>query len=53
MSAVAPTALLAEDEPHLAAYLRELLAKAWPELEIVAMARNGVEAAEAIAALAP
>ena len=53
MSAAAPTALIAEDEPHLAAYLRELLAKAWPELAIVAMARNGVEAAEAIAALAP
>ena len=48
-----PTALIADDEPHLAAYLRELLAKAWPELEIVAVARNGVEAAERIAALQP
>jgi DNA-binding LytR/AlgR family response regulator len=53
MSAAAPTAVIAEDEPHLAAYLRELLAKAWPELAIVAMAKNGVEAADAIAALAP
>jgi len=48
-----PTALIADDEPHLAAYLRELLAKAWPALEIVAVARNGVEAAERIAALEP
>jgi DNA-binding LytR/AlgR family response regulator len=46
-------ALIADDEPHLAAYLRELLAKAWPALEIVAIARNGVEAAEKIAALEP
>ena len=53
MSTSAPTALIADDEPHLAAYLRELLAKAWPALAIVAIARNGVEAAERIAALAP
>jgi DNA-binding LytR/AlgR family response regulator len=48
-----PTALIADDEPHLAAYLRELLKKAWPALEIVAVARNGVDAAEKIAALEP
>lgn len=48
-----PTALIADDEPHLAAYLRELLKKAWPALAIVAVARNGVEAAERIAALEP
>jgi DNA-binding LytR/AlgR family response regulator len=47
------TALIADDEPHLAAYLRELLARAWPELAIVHVARNGVEAAERIAALEP
>jgi DNA-binding LytR/AlgR family response regulator len=47
------TALIADDEPNLAAYLRELLRKAWPALEIVAVARNGVEAAERIAALEP
>ena len=47
------TALIADDEPNLAAYLRELLKKAWPALEIVAVARNGVEAAERIAALEP
>lgn len=49
----APTALIADDEPNLAAYLRELLKKAWPALEIVAVVRNGVDAAERIAALAP
>ncbi len=53
MKAKAPTALIADDEPHLAAYLRELLQKAWPALAIVAVARNGVEAAERIAALEP
>lgn len=53
MTTASPTALIADDEPHLAAYLRELLAKAWPELRIVAVAGNGVEAAERIAALAP
>jgi DNA-binding LytR/AlgR family response regulator len=47
------TALIADDEPHLAAYLRTQLAALWPELEIVQIARNGVEAAEAIAALRP
>jgi len=47
------TALIADDEPHLAAYLQGLLAKAWPELQVVAVAKNGVEAAERIAALQP
>ena len=49
----AATALIADDEPNLATYLRELLKKAWPALDIVAVARNGVEAAERIAALEP
>jgi DNA-binding LytR/AlgR family response regulator len=48
-----PTALIADDEPHLAAYLVELLKKAWPELQVVHVAKNGVEAAERIAALEP
>jgi DNA-binding LytR/AlgR family response regulator len=48
-----PTALIADDEPHLASYLREALKTAWPQLEVVAVARNGVEAAEKIAALEP
>ncbi|MEO8836761.1 MAG: LytTR family DNA-binding domain-containing protein [Caldimonas sp.] len=48
-----PSALIADDEPNLAAYLRTALEKAWPALEIVHVARNGVEAAEQIAALRP
>lgn len=48
-----PSALIADDEPHLATYLQGELARAWPELAIVALARNGVEAAERIAALQP
>ena len=47
------TALIADDEPHLAAYLRSQLAALWPELEVVQVARNGVEAAEAIAGHRP
>ena len=47
------TALIADDEPHLASYLKDLLAAAWPELQIVAVAKNGLEAAERIAALQP
>ena len=53
MTSTAPTALVADDEPHLAAYLVELLSRAWPELEVVHVARHGVEAAERIAALEP
>ena len=47
------TALLADDEPHLLRALQAQLAQLWPELEVVATARNGVEAAERIAALQP
>ncbi|HEX8611636.1 MAG TPA: LytTR family DNA-binding domain-containing protein [Telluria sp.] len=46
-------ALIADDEPHLALYLQQQLALLWPELEIVPIAVNGVEAAQAIAALQP
>jgi DNA-binding LytR/AlgR family response regulator len=46
-------ALIADDEVHLANYLRDQLLKLWPELEIVAIARNGIEAAERIATLQP
>ena len=53
MTTPSPTALIADDEPHLAAYLHELLKKVWPALTVVAVARNGVEAAERIAALEP
>ncbi|MCE9658353.1 MAG: LytTR family DNA-binding domain-containing protein [Burkholderiales bacterium] len=48
-----PTALIADDEPHLATYLHGLLAKAWPELQVLAVAKNGLESAERIAALQP
>lgn len=47
------TALIADDEPHLAQYLKAQLAQAWPGLQIVKIAANGVEAAAAIAELAP
>ena len=47
------TALIADDEPHLAKALQTQLAALWPELDIVAVARNGVEAADAIRRLAP
>ena len=40
------TALLAEDEPLLRERLATMLARAWPELEIVAQARHGREAVE-------
>ncbi|HVQ24135.1 MAG TPA: LytTR family DNA-binding domain-containing protein [Planctomycetota bacterium] len=39
-----PTALIADDEPLLREALSRQLAQAWPELEIVAEARNGREA---------
>jgi YesN/AraC family two-component response regulator len=38
------TALIADDEPLLREALRRLLADVWPELDIVAEARNGREA---------
>lgn len=42
----APRALIAEDEPLLRGALVRQLAQAWPELEVVAQARNGREAIE-------
>ncbi|MFN3304087.1 MAG: LytR/AlgR family response regulator transcription factor, partial [Roseateles sp.] len=48
-----PTALIADDEPHLAQYLKAQLAQAWPELRVLLLAANGVEAARAIAELEP
>ncbi|MDQ1924115.1 LytR/AlgR family response regulator transcription factor [Massilia pseudoviolaceinigra] len=41
-----PTALIADDEPLLREHLRAQLARLWPELDIVAEARNGGEAVE-------
>ncbi len=42
----APTALIADDEPLLRERLRAILQRLWPELEVVAEARNGREAVE-------
>src|SRR4051812_44140441 len=41
---IAPTALVAEDEPLLREQLVELLHAAWPELEIVAAVADGAAA---------
>ncbi len=46
-------AIIADDEPHLAQYLRDKLARLWPELQIVAVAESGPAAAAAIAEHAP
>ena len=46
-------AVIADDEALMREQLRARLAEAWPELEIVAEARNGVEAVERIAAERP
>ena len=39
-----PTALIAEDEPLLAAEVKRLLHHAWPDLRIVAEAKDGISA---------
>jgi DNA-binding LytR/AlgR family response regulator len=39
-----PRAVIAEDEPLLAQQLKTLLARAWPELAVIGMAVNGLEA---------
>jgi DNA-binding LytR/AlgR family response regulator len=48
-----PSALIADDEPHLARALAAELAVLWPELRLLHIARHGLEAAERIAALQP
>lgn len=47
------TALIAEDEPLLRRSLVRMLANAWPELEVIAEARNGREAVELVEAHRP
>jgi DNA-binding LytR/AlgR family response regulator len=42
----APTALIADDEPLLREQLAAHLTRLWPELQLVAQARNGREAVE-------
>jgi DNA-binding LytR/AlgR family response regulator len=53
MTSSTPTALIADDEPLLRDVLVRLLASAWPELQVVAQARNGREAVELFEALQP
>ncbi len=48
-----PTALIAEDEPLLAANLQAELARLWPELRIVASVSHGHAAVEQTLALQP
>lgn len=48
-----PRALIAEDEPILAATLARILQQLWPELEIVGTAPNGLAAVEQALALRP
>jgi DNA-binding LytR/AlgR family response regulator len=48
-----PVALIAEDEPLIAAALQRELVAAWPELRIAAIVDNGHAAIEQIAALQP
>lgn len=53
MNAPRPTALIAEDEPLLRDALERMLAQVWPELEVVAKARNGREAIDQFEAQQP
>ncbi len=46
-------AVIADDEAELAQHLARELAKLWPELEVVALAANGVEALAQIERLRP
>ena len=48
-----PTALIADDEPLLRDKLAHLLAAAWPELDVIALARNGREAVDHFEAQQP
>ena len=53
MKSQRPTALIADDEPLLRDALERLLVQVWPELEIVAQARNGREAIDQFEAQQP
>jgi DNA-binding LytR/AlgR family response regulator len=48
-----PTAVIAEDEPHLRDELREALAGLWPELEVTGLAADGIEALRLMEATSP
>jgi DNA-binding LytR/AlgR family response regulator len=47
------TALIADDETHLAEHLRARLAALWPDLEVLPLAANGPEALRALGEHAP
>lgn len=53
MSSQHPTAMVADDEPLLRKAMLRQLAQVWPELEVVAQARNGREAVELFEARMP
>lgn len=53
MNTTSITALVADDEPLLRSALIRKLAELWPELKIVAQARNGREALEQFKVLGP
>ena len=48
-----PTAIIADDESRLAAFLKERLALLWPELLVAGIAANGAEAQAMLASEAP
>ena len=48
-----PTAIIADDEAPLRAYLRRRLAEVWPELRLCGEAANGAEALRLIREHAP
>jgi DNA-binding LytR/AlgR family response regulator len=48
-----PTALIAEDEPLLVEELTEALGRLWPELSVIARARNGIDALRLVEEHAP
>jgi DNA-binding LytR/AlgR family response regulator len=48
MNTPAPRALIADDERLMREQLRARLAEAWPELQVVAEAKNGLEAVELV-----
>ncbi len=48
-----PTAVIAEDEPVLARTLTRLLEQAWPELRVIGVAEDGLQATELALAEAP
>jgi DNA-binding LytR/AlgR family response regulator len=53
MTRLNPTALIAEDEPLLRETLERQLTQVWPELRVVALARNGREAIDQFEAHQP